>query len=99
VVILNNYGWVSIRDLQIRGLKRRTFGTEFKNIVNFERLVAAYGAEYMRAEDPGEFRRSIKRAVNDSHGVTVVESIVDRKFPTSGTFMYGYWDIPTPYRT
>jgi acetolactate synthase-1/2/3 large subunit len=99
VVILNNYGWVSIRDLQIRGLKKRTFGTEFKNLVNFEKLVTAYGAEYIRAEDPGEFRRAIKRAVEDTHSVTVVESIVDRRFPTSGTFMYGYWDIPTPYRT
>lgn len=98
VVILNNYGWVSIRDLQIRGLKRRTFGTEFKKTVDFEKLVTSYGASYRRAEDPGGFRRALKEAAS-SRTVSVVETIVDRRFPKSGTYMYGYWDIPTPYRS
>ena len=97
VVILNNYGWVSIRDLQIRGLKKRTFGTEFKKMVDFEKLVTAYGAEYRRAEEPGDFKRAMKAALR-SGTVSVVETVVDRRFPKSGTFMYGYWDIPTPYR-
>lgn len=98
VVVLNNYGWVSIRDLQIRGLKRRTFGTEFKRQVDFEKLVTAYGADYRRAEDQSSFRRALKAAVG-SKSVCVVETIVDRRFPRSGTYSYGYWDIPTPYRS
>jgi acetolactate synthase-1/2/3 large subunit len=98
VVVLNNYGWVSIRDLQIRGLKRRTFGTEFKKTVDFEKLVTAYGAGYSRAEDPQSFQRALKEAVR-SKTVSVVETIVERRFPKDGTYSYGYWDIPTPYRS
>lgn len=96
-VILNNYGWVSIRDLQIRGLKNRVFGTEFTHHVDFEKLVRAYGAEYWRAEKPDELRRAVRKAAS-SGAVSVVETIVENRFPSSGTFMYGKWDIPTPYR-
>lgn len=96
VVVLNNYGWVSIRDLQIRSLKNRVFGTEFKKHVDFEKLVKAYGAEYWRAEKPAEFSRAVRSAAR-SATVSVVETIVENRFPKSGTFMYGKWDIPTPY--
>jgi acetolactate synthase-1/2/3 large subunit len=95
VVVLNNYGWVSIRDLQIRGLKKRVFGTEFANPVDFEKLTKAYGAEYKRVEKPDELKSAVKQAIS-SESVSVVETIVERRFPNSGTFMYGYWDIPTP---
>lgn len=98
VVILNNYGWVSIRDLQIRGLKNRRFGTEFKKLADFEKLVTSYGANYSRAEDPQSFRRSLRNALR-SRSVSVVETIVERRFPKDSTYMYGYWDIPTPYRS
>ncbi len=96
VVILNNYGWVSIRDLQVRGLKKRVFGTEFANPVDFEKLTKAYGAEYRRVEKPDELRSAVRQAIS-SESVSVVETIVERRFPNSGTLMYGYWDIPTPY--
>jgi acetolactate synthase I/II/III large subunit len=98
VVILNNYGWVSIRDLQIKGLKRRTFGTEFKKPVDFEKLVTSYGATYRRAEDPQSFTKSLRDAVR-SRTVAVVDTIVERRFPKDSTKFYGYWDIPTPYRS
>jgi len=96
VVILNNYGWVSIRDLQIRKLQKRTFGSNFKNNPDFEKLVTAYGASYRRAEDPQTFRRTLREAVK-SKTVSVVETIVERKFPRDTTNFYGFWDIPTPY--
>ncbi len=97
VVILNNYGWVSIRDLQIRGLKNRVFATEFKHPPDFEKVAGAYGAEYVRVEKPEELKGAVRKAVS-SKAVSVVETIVEREFPKSGTFMYGKWDIPTPYR-
>ena len=93
---LNNYGWVSIRDLQLRGLKKRVFGTEFAKHVDFEKLTKAYGAEYRRAEKPEELKAAVRQATS-SDSVSVVETIVDRRFPDSGTFTYGHWDIPTPY--
>jgi acetolactate synthase-1/2/3 large subunit len=56
VVVLNNYGWISIRDLQIRSFKERIFHTEFRKrdgslyTVDFEKISKAYGAEYMRQQ-------------------------------------------------
>jgi acetolactate synthase-1/2/3 large subunit len=96
VLVLNNYGWISIRDLQIRGLKKRVFGTEFGVKVDFEKLATAYGAEYWRAEKPDELKKAVKQAIS-SRTTAVVEARVDNRFPQSGTFMYGTWDIPTPY--
>ncbi|HXW37610.1 MAG TPA: thiamine pyrophosphate-binding protein [Nitrososphaerales archaeon] len=97
VVVLNNYGWISIRDLQIRGFKKRLLGTEFEKPVDIGMLSKSYGAGYARAETPAEFTSAVKRALA-TDGVTVVEAFVDRRFPKSGTFSYGYWDIPTPYQ-
>jgi acetolactate synthase I/II/III large subunit len=103
VVILNNKGWVSIRDLQIRSFKGRKIGTEFKRKdgseyeVDFEKLTRAYGAEYSLATNPAEFRKGVSDALA-SGGTTVLEAEVERKFPKSGTSAYGYWDIPSRYR-
>ena len=96
VVILNNYGWISIRNLQMKGLKKRIFGTEFREKVDFEKLAMAYGAEYWRAEKPEELSKAVRQATS-SNAVAVVETIVDRRFPEGGASMYGTWDIPTPY--
>ncbi len=103
VVVLNNKGWISIRDLQIRSFKGRLVGTEFTKKdgsayeVDFEKLVRAYGADYAIAKTPAEFRRGVTEALGSS-GVKVLEAEVEREFPRSGTSAYGYWDIPSRYR-
>ena len=69
VVILNNKGWVSIRDLQIRSFKGRKIGTEFKRKdgseyeVDFEKIAQTFGAGYTLATDPAEFRRGVTDAL------------------------------------
>jgi acetolactate synthase I/II/III large subunit len=103
VAVLNNRGWVSIRDLQIRSFKKRTVVTEFsmkdgsEYAVDFGKLAHAYGAAYRVAASPGEFKSSLKEALG-SGGTTVVEAVVEKRFPLSGTRAYGYWDIPSPYK-
>ncbi|HUK80550.1 MAG TPA: thiamine pyrophosphate-binding protein [Nitrososphaerales archaeon] len=103
VVILNNKGWVSIRDLQIRSFKGRLVGTEFMRKdgsayeVDFEKLARAYGAEYSLAASPSELSSQVTDALSSS-GVTVLEAEVERKFPKSGTSAFGYWDIPSRYK-
>jgi acetolactate synthase-1/2/3 large subunit len=104
VVVLNNRGWVSIRDLQIRSFKERVFGTEFKKLdgsdyaVDFERLTGAFGAEYLVAGSPLDFEKAIAKALK-MQAPTVVEAKVENKFPKSGTKAFGYWDIPSPYKS
>ena len=103
VVILNNKGWVSIRDLQIRSFEKRILGTEFVRKdgspyeVDFEKLVRAYGADYHFASTPEELKKGLLEA-KGSAGPSVVEVEVERKFPRSGTRAYGYWDIPSRYK-
>jgi acetolactate synthase I/II/III large subunit len=102
VVVLNNRGWVSIRDLQIRSFKNRIVGTEFSKAdgsdysVDFEKLTKAYGAEYRRGEDQESFRKALDDALK-MQVPTVVEAVVERTFPKSGTKSFGFWDIPSPY--
>jgi acetolactate synthase-1/2/3 large subunit len=99
-VVLNNYGWVSIRDLQIRSFRERVFATEFRTrdgrlyMVDFEKISRAYGAEYIRATSPDEVRMGIRRLLS-LDVPSVLEIPVETRFPYSGTKAYGYWDIPS----
>ncbi len=100
VVILNNFGWISIRDLQIRNFQGRIVGTDFKDRTgkvrtpDFEMISKGYGAEYFRAENPAELSKSVSSAIL-SEGPAVVEAIIENKFPYSGSKSYGFWDLPS----
>ncbi len=102
VVLLNNRGWVSIRDLQIRSFRNRLISTEFNMAdgsayaIDFEKLTRAYGAEYLHAADPEGFGKALDKALG-MQVPTVVEAAVERVFPKSGTKSFGFWDIPSPY--
>jgi len=101
VIILNNFGWVSIRDLQIRRYAERIYGTVFlkgkeRYVIDFEKIVRAYGAEYLRVEDPTSYQDALRKALKNNV-TTVIEVLVETKFPYSGSIAYGYWDIPSPY--
>jgi acetolactate synthase-1/2/3 large subunit len=100
IIVLNNYGWISIRDLQMRSFEGRIVGTDFKDkygrvkTPDFERIVKGYGAEYIRAESPGELEKSLPSGIKIDSPV-VVEAIVENKFPYSGPKAYGFWDLPS----
>jgi acetolactate synthase-1/2/3 large subunit len=102
VVVLNNYGWVSIRDLQIRSFKERIMATEFRDrrgnlyTIDFEKIVRAYGVEYMRAASVEEVRRGVRKLLG-LETPSVLEIPVETRFPYSGTKAYGYWDIPSKH--
>ncbi|MGI0084729.1 MAG: thiamine pyrophosphate-dependent enzyme, partial [Nitrososphaerales archaeon] len=100
VVVLNNLGWISIRDLQIRNFAGRIIGTDFKDkagIVrtpDFESISKAFGAEYYRVESPGDLAKSVSLSTK-LECPCVVEVMVENKFPQSGTKSYGFWDLPS----
>ncbi len=102
VVILNNYGWISIRDLQIRSFKERVFTTEFRDrsgrlyTVDFEKIAKAYGVEYIKATSVDEVRQGVRKFLN-LETPSVLEIPVETRFPYSGTKAYGYWDIPSKH--
>jgi len=100
VVVLNNYGWISIRDLQMRNFEGRVIATDFKDRAgkvrtpDFEKIVTGYDAQYFRAQNPTELSSSISKAMK-AEGPAVVEATVENKFPYSGSKSYGFWDLPS----
>ena len=90
VVVLNNFGWISIRDLQMRNFQGRVVGTDFKDrdgkvrTPDFEKITRAYGAEYFRAENPEGLSKSVSSAIR-LDGPAVVEAVIENKFPYSGS--------------
>ena len=101
VLVLNNFGWISIRDLQMRNFQKRVIGTDFKDregkvrTPDFEEIAAGFGAEYFRAETPEELTRSLSSGIKVTDGPVVVEAIMENKFPYSGSKSYGFWDLPS----
>jgi acetolactate synthase-1/2/3 large subunit len=101
VVVLNNFGWISIRDLQMRNFEGRIIGTDFKDkdgIVrtpDFEKIASAFGAGYYKADKPIEFTQFLGRAIKPGSGPVVVEAIVENRFPNAGSKSYGFWDLPS----
>ena len=101
--VLNNYGWVSIRDLQmdIYGDKR-AYATEFRTAdtgelysPSFTKLAEAFGCHGELVEKPEEIAPALKRAFN-SGKTAVIEVPVQREHPWSGGKTMGWWDVPVP---
>ncbi|MFI5421688.1 MAG: thiamine pyrophosphate-binding protein, partial [Nitrososphaerales archaeon] len=101
VVVLNNFGWISIRDLQMRNFQKRIIGTDFRDkegkvrTPDFEKIARGFGAEYFRAENPEELKQSLTSGIKITDGPVVLEAIMENKFPYSGSKSYGFWDLPS----
>jgi len=102
-LILNNFGWISIRDHQINQHgKGRELATEFVDSKgklyspNFVKLAEAYDCYGERISKPQDVRPALKRAF-DSGRPAMLEAIVARDFPKSAGRKYGHWDLtPVP---
>lgn len=102
VVVLNNSGFLSIRDLQhdVYGEARR-FATEFRtaagNLVStdFTALAAAFGVGAEKVSEPGQVRPALERALASGEP-RLLEVTVNREHPWSGGKAAGWWDVPIP---
>jgi acetolactate synthase-1/2/3 large subunit len=102
VIVLNNGGFLSIRDLQhdVYGEARR-FATEFRShsgeIVtpDFKELAKAFGVESTRVSNPGEVAPALAKALA-SNKIYLLEVMVNRNYPWSGGKATGWWDVPVP---
>jgi acetolactate synthase-1/2/3 large subunit len=100
--VLNNMGWLSIRDLQfdIFG-KGRGMGTEFFSkegglySPDFAAIAQAFGAHGQRIEKAEEVKPALERAFA-SGKPAVIEVMVNREHPYSGGKVAGEWDVPVP---
>ena len=101
--LLNNYGWLSIRDLQIHHYgEDRTIGTEFRRSgmgelynPDFVKLAESFGAYAERVEEPAGVREALGRAFA-ANRPAVLEIVSATRFPESEGALAGWADFPTP---
>ena len=109
-VVANNVGWIAIRDLQaaVYG-EARAVGAEFLTersgrspaepgapiSPDLAAVARAFGCHAERISAPDEVRPALERAF--TAGIpAVVEVMVERNYPLSGSPAVGWWDVPVP---
>ncbi len=100
-IVANNFGWISIRDLQMAA-----FGEDCRYATDFERQGQPYSPDLAGiARDFGCWSTRISRADQvgpairdalDAGRPAVVEALVARDWPHTGTPAMGWWDVPIP---
>lgn len=98
VVLLNNYGWYSIRDLQMAEFgEDRAIGIDWDDSKSpdFVKIAEGFGLHAESIEEPGDIQSAIKRAFEHG-GPALVEIKVAKDFPNSGSTVVGWWDVPIP---
>jgi acetolactate synthase-1/2/3 large subunit len=100
-VVANNVGWIAIRDLQaaVYG-EERAVGAEFLKgstpiSPDLTALARAFGCHAERVSAPDEVRPALERAFA-AKAPAVVEVMVERAYPLSGSPAVGWWDVPVP---
>ena len=100
MIIADNQGWISIRDLQIDAYGAdRVYATEFLRkgdnspySPNFVKLAESFGCQTRQANTPEEFQATMKDALK-GEGPWVIAVDVERVHPKSESPVYGWWDV------
>ena len=98
VVLLNNYGWYSIRDLQMAEFgEDRAIGIDWDSdkSPDFVTIAKGFGLQAESVERPDDIQAAVNRALAHD-GPSIIEVKVARDFPNSGSTVVGWWDVPIP---
>lgn len=100
-VVANNAGWIAIRDLQaaVYG-PERAVGAEFLKddrpvSPDLAAIARGFGCYAERISAPDEVRPALERAFASGQPA-VIEVLVERNYPLSGSPAVGWWDVPVP---
>jgi acetolactate synthase-1/2/3 large subunit len=101
-IIINNMGWIAIKDLQMAVYgEDRALATDFfdenQSIYSpdFKKIAEGFGCYAEKISEANEIKPAIKRAIK-SNKPAVIEVIVNREYPFSGSPAHGWWDVPIP---
>jgi acetolactate synthase-1/2/3 large subunit len=101
VVLVNNYGWMAIKDLQADALGiDRTFGNDWMKggelyTPDFAAIAKAFGIYAKRITKREDVGPTVADAIQK--GVpALIEIDVCREYPYSGGKAFGWWDVPIP---
>jgi len=102
--VLNNFGWISIRDLQVHLFgESRTYFTEFRDgeggmySPDFVKWAESMGAVGQRVTSPEEIGDALKGAFAEGRPA-VIEVMTEGRYPRSEGLSAGYSDFPVPVR-
>ena len=101
-VVLDNQGWLSIRDLQ-KGYfgEGHEMATDFFDrkgepfSPDFAAIAEGFGCLGLRVEKLSEVKEALATAFSSGRPA-VIEAKVNRIFPDSGIPLTGWWDCPVP---
>ncbi len=101
-VILNNHGWIAIKDLQQAAFgEDRGYGTAFEDkngktySPDFAKIGEAFGCYSEKISRKEEIIPAFERAAK-SRKPSVIEIEVQREYPFTGSPAVGWWDVPRP---
>ena len=101
-IVLNNHGWIAIKDLQQAAFgEDRGYGTSFEDkngntySPDFAKIGDAFGCYAEKISKKEEIIPALERAKN-SGKPSVIEIEVQREFPYTGSPAIGWWDVPIP---
>lgn len=100
-VVANNAGWISIRDLQTAAFGgEHVYATDFEQggrsySPNLADLARDFGCWSTRVSRSDQVADAVKQALA-SERPAVVEVMVCRDWPQTGSPAVGWWDVPIP---
>ncbi len=101
-IVLNNYGWIAIKDLQQAAFgEDRGYGTAFEDndgnpySPDFAKIAEGFGCYAEKIFEKKEIIPALERA-SKSNKPAVIEILVNRTFPFTGSPAFGWWDVPIP---
>lgn len=101
VCVLNNMGWQAIKDLQHEVMgEGRNLGVEFLRrnepyTPDFTEAARAFGLHSQRISTAAEVGPALRKAFAHG-GPALIEVMVNRNYPLSGSPATGWWDVPIP---
>ena len=101
VCVLNNMGWQAIKDIQWDSFgEGRDIAVEFTRdgepyTPHFADVARSFGLHSERISRPEQIKPALDRAFATGHPA-LLEVMVNRTYPLSGTPATGWWDVPIP---
>jgi acetolactate synthase-1/2/3 large subunit len=102
IVVANNQGWLAIKDLQMDAFgKKRAVAVDFETpdgkiySPDITAAAHAFGWSAQKVAERAGIAPAVKKAIS-SKRPALVEVIVHREFPYSGSPAVGWWDVPVP---
>ncbi len=101
-IVLNNHGWIAIKDLQQTAFgENRGYGTSFYDksgntySPDFAKIAEGFGCYSEKISKKEEIIPALERATKSNKPI-VIEILVNRDFPFTGSPACGWWDVPIP---